>query len=333
MSFSTDVRGELARVKTDDVCCARSELAAALLASGGIAWRGRGRYALTITATDAATVRRYFGMLKRHWGVTGQIRALSGDRLNGLTRYQLAIPEEASLQLLEEFQIYDEAAPFGVRQTPGDGITHYACCKKAFVRAAFLMCGEVSNPEKAYHIEVAAPTEDFARRVADCLGYFGIACAIAPRKAKFVAYIKRAEGISDMLSLLGAGAAVLALENIRVRKEVSNHVNRQMNFDSSNINRTVDAAETVIRDIQYIDRELGLEKLPPTLRDMAYARANNPETPLAGLGELVDPPIGKSGVNARLRRLADIADKLRSGEEIKLRKVSPVMTQSERNDP
>ena len=319
MSFTTDVRGELARVKTNDVCCARSELASALLASGGIAWRGRNRYALSITATDAATVRRFFGMLKRHWGVTGQIRAISGDALNRMKRYQLAIPEDESLRLLEEFQLLDEAALFGVRQTPGDEITKFACCKKAFVRSAFLMCGAVSNPEKDYSIEIAAPTEEFARRVVACLSYYGLEPRIALRKSKFVAYLKRAEDISDTLSLLGAGAAVLVLENIRVRKQVSNTVNRQMNFDASNINRVVDAAEAMIEDIRFIDRELGLEKLPKSLREMAYARANNPETSLAGLGELLDPPIGKSGVNARLRRLTDIADKLRSGEEIRLR--------------
>ncbi len=318
MSFTTDARGELARVKTDDICCARSELASALLASGGIAWRGRGRYALSVTASEAATVRRYFGMLKKHWGVQGQIRALSGDRLNGLTRYQLAIPEEESVRLLEEFQLLDESALFGVRQAPGEEITRFACCKKSFARAAFLMCGEVSNPEKAYHIEIAAPTEAFALRVKACLDYFDIDCSVTPRKSKTLVYIKRAEGISDMLSLLGAASAVLALENIRVRKEVSNHVNRQMNFDSSNINRTVEAAEALIRDIRFIDSELGLEKLPRSLRDMAYARANNPETPLTGLGELMDPPLGKSGVNARLRRLSEIAQKLRSGEEIRL---------------
>jgi len=318
MSFTTDARGELARVKTDDICCARSELASALLASGGIAWRGRGRYALSVTASEAATVRRYFGMLKKHWGVQGQIRALSGDRLNGLTRYQLAIPEEESVRLLEEFQLLDESALFGVRQAPGEEITRFACCKKSFARAAFLMCGEVSNPEKAYHIEIAAPTEAFALRVKACLDYFDIDCSVTPRKSKTLVYIKRAEGISDMLSLLGAASAVLALENIRVRKEVSNHVNRQMNFDSSNINRTVEAAEALIRDIRFIDSELGLEKLPRSLRDMAYARTNNPETPLTGLGELMDPPLGKSGVNARLRRLSEIAQKLRSGEEIRL---------------
>lgn len=319
MSFATDVRGELARVKTDDICCARAELASALLASGGIAWRGRNRYALSITATDAATVRRFFGMLKRHWGITGQIRALSGDALNHLTRYQLAIPEADSLTLLEALELLDEAALFGIRHTPGEEITKFACCKKAFVRAAFLMCGAINNPERDYSFEIAAPTEAYARRTAECLGYYGLNPRISVRKSKYVMYMKRAEDISDTLSLLGAGAAVLALENIRIRKEVSNHVNRQMNFDQSNINRVVDAAEAMIEDIRYIDREIGLEKLPKSLREMAYARANNPETSLSGLGELLDPPIGKSGVNSRLRRLSDIADKLRCGEEVKLK--------------
>ncbi|MBR2698211.1 MAG: DNA-binding protein WhiA, partial [Clostridia bacterium] len=228
-----DVRGELARVRTDDVCCARSELASALLASGGIAWRGRNRYALSVTATDAATVRRFFGMLKRHWGITGQIRALSGDALNHMTRYQLAVPEEDSLRLLEEFQLLDAAGLFGLRQIPGEEITRFACCKKAFVRAAFLMCGAVNNPERDYSIEIAAPTAEYAGHVAECLSYYGLNPRVVQRKTRFVTYLKRAEDISDMLSLLGAGAAVLALENIRVRKEVSNHVNRQMNFDQS----------------------------------------------------------------------------------------------------
>lgn len=319
MSFTTDVRGELARVKTDDVCCARSELASALLASGGITWRGQGRYALCITTSDAATVRRYFSMLKRHWGVAGEIQVLTGDALNHMTRYRLVVDETEAGALLHSLRLTDNPGFLGLKQVPGEGITHFACCKKAFVRAAFLMCGEINSLEKHYHLEIAAPSEPFAHRVAECLAYFELTPGIARRKNKWVVYFKRAEDISDMLSLLGAGAAVLALENIRVRKEVSNHVNRQMNFDQSNINRVVDAAETMIEDIRYIDSELGLEKLPRSLREMAYARANNPETSLSGLGELLDPPIGKSGVNARLRRLTDIANKLRSGEEIRLR--------------
>ena len=318
MSFASDVRGELARLPAGEICCARSELAAALLVSGGIAWRGRNRYAVTITASDAATVRRFFALLKQFWGIVGQIRTLTGDALNGLQHYQLAVPEEDALRLLAELQLLDDGALFGVRQVPAPQLVRFACCKKAFARAAFMMCGAVSDPEKGYHIEIAAPTEALARFVAEQLTYFEINVKIVSRKAKTVVYLKRAEDISDMLSLLGAGGAMMAFENVRVKKEVSNRVNRQLNCDSSNINRVMNAAEAQIRDIRYIDRELGLDNLPKSLREMAYVRANNPETALAELGDMLVPPIGKSGVNARMRRLADIADKLRSGDEIKL---------------
>jgi len=128
-------------------------------------------------------------------------------------------------------------------------------------------------------------------------------------------YLKKAEEISAMLTLLGASSSVLQLENVRIKKDVSNQVNRQMNCDSFNINRVMDAAEAQIRDIQFIDAEIGLDKLPKPLREIAEVRVNNAATSLSGLGELLNPPIGKSGVNARLRKITDIAQKLRSGED------------------
>ena len=318
MSFASDVRGELARVPSTDACCARSELTSALLCSGGIAWRGRGRYAVTITASEAATVRRYFGMLKQFWGIVGQIRTLSGDALNNQTRYQLAVPEEKTPELLRSLELLDDGALFGLRSVPAEETVRFSCCKKSFVRAAFMMCGAISHPEKGYHIEIAAPTEALARFIIEQLEAFDIAPRLSERKTRYVVYLKRAEDISDLLSLLGASRAMMAFENIRVKKEVSNRVNRQLNCDSSNINRVMNAAEAQIRDIRYIDEELGLDKLPKPLREMAFTRANNPEMPLAELGELMDPPLGKSGVNARLRRISAIAEKLRCGDEVKL---------------
>lgn len=318
MSFASDVRGELARIPCTDSCCARSELTAALLASGGISYCGRNRYLMAITAADAPVVRRFFGMLKQFWGIIGQIRTVTTDSLNGQTRYQLVVPPEASLPLLKALLLWDDSALFGVRQTPDPEVVRFACCKKAFVRASFLMCGAISNPEKEYHIEIAAPTESFAEFIIELMNYFEINVKSTCRKSKYMVYLKRSEDISDMLTLLGASGAVLAFENIRVKKDVSNRVNRQMNCDQSNIDRVVDAAEAQIRDIAYIDQELGVDKLPKSLREMAEVRVNHPETSLSGLGELLVPPIGKSGVSARLRRIADIAQKLRSGEDIHL---------------
>lgn len=318
MSYASDVRGELARMPHHDICCARSELAAALLASGGISYRGRNRYSLSITATDAPVVRRYFAILKQFWGVIGQIRTISADALNGLVRYQLVIPDDQALMLLEELTLLDDSALFGVRQLPRDELVRFACCKKAFVRAAFLMCGAVNNPEKDYHWEISSPTEPFALFVIKLMNYFEIPVKNTCRKAKYMVYLKKAESISNMMTLLGAGATVLTFENVRIKKEVSNQVNRQINCDQSNINRVVSASESQIQDIRYIDEEIGLDKLPKSLRDIAEVRINNPATSLTGLGELFDPPLGKSCVNARLRKLVDIAQKLRCGDEVKL---------------
>ncbi len=318
MSFASDVRGELARTPMEDACCARSELTGALLCANAITWRGRKRYAVTLTASEASTVRRYFAMLKRFYGIIGQIRALSGDTLNNQTRYQLVIPEEEAYGLLQALELLEEGALFDLRTLPVDETVRYSCCKKAFVRAAFTLCGAISHPDRNYHIEIAAPNEALAGFIVQQLNAFEIEARVSLRKSKYVVYLKRAEDISDMLSLLGAAKAMMAFENVRVKKEVSNRVNRQLNCDNSNINRSMNAAEAQIRDIRYIDEELGLDKLPRTLRDMAYTRANNPEMPLAELGELMDPPLGKSGVNARLRRISAIAEKLRCGDEVRL---------------
>ena len=321
MSFASNVRAELARDLCGDACCARAELAAALLASGGVSFRfGRGEmcYALSITTPEAAVVRHYFQLLKRHFKVTAQIRTLRSESLKGLTRYQLVIPEENSMHLLQEAGLYDPEAPFGLRTVPPEALVNYACCKKTFLKSAFMVSGGMSNPEIAYHIEIAAPSEDFADYVIKNLNYYEIGAKKTCRKAKFVVYLKKSDDVSDMLTLMGASQSVLTLQNVRIKKDVSNRVNRQLNCDSSNINRTMNTALSQIADIRYIDEEIGLDKLPAPLREIAEARMNNAATSLSGLGEMLDKPIGKSGVNARLRKISEIAQKLRCGENLEL---------------
>ena len=318
MSFASNARAEMARELCIEPCCARAELAAALLACGGISYRfgGAGSYLLSITATEAAVVRHYFQLLKRYFGVSAQVRTLRSNSLGGATRYQLVIPEQASSALMNEIALYDPSEPFGLRPVPPDRLTEFACCKRAFIKSAFMICGGMANPELEYHMEIAAPNDEFANYVIKNLDYYEISAKKACRKAKYVVYLKKSDDVCDMLTLMGASQAVLALENVRIKKGVSNRVNRQLNCDNSNINRAMETALRQIEDIRYIDAEIGLEKLPKQLRDIAEARLNNAATPLAGLGEMLSPPIGKSGVNARLKRISEIALKLRCGEEL-----------------
>ncbi len=318
MSFASDVRGEIAREPCAHDCCARSEVAAALLASGGISFRGPHRYALSLTAAEGAVARRYFAMLKQHFGITAQIRTLLVDALGGRTRYQLVVAEADAPALLEALGLLDPAALFGVRQAPEASAVRYACCRKAFLRGAFLLCGAVNKPEGQYHLEFAAPTEEFADFLSEQVQYFEFSAKKTCRKAKYVVYLKRAEEIAGVLALMGANAAVLQMENVRVAKDMRNRVNRQLNCDVSNIGRIMNAAESQVRDILYLDEQVGLDKLPKPLRDAARARLENPEMSLGALGEAMSPPLGKSGVNARLRKLAQLANKLRAGEDTEL---------------
>ncbi len=317
MSFASNARAETARELCFEKCCARAELAAALLASSGISYRFGCDpcYALSITAAEAAVVRHYFQLLKRHFRVTAQILTLRSDSLSGITRYRLAIPEDASMMLLEETGLHDPNQPFGIASTPPDRITQLACCKKTFLKSAFMICGGIANPSIEYHIEIAAPSEEFANIVIELLKYFEIYAKYTCRKSKSVVYLKKGDDVSDMLTLVGATGSALGLQNVRVKKDVSNRVNRQMNCDSSNINRVMETALAQIADIRYIDEQVGLDKLSLPLRDVAEARMNNAATPLSGLGAMLTPPIGKSGVNARLQKLTEIARKLRCGEE------------------
>lgn len=316
MSFASDARGELVRTQPDQACCAYASLSAALLFSGGISFLGQGRYSLTIVSTDAFVVRYYFLIFKRFFGIACEIRTLRTNQLKGLIRYQLMIPDDRAIEILRACSLLDRSALFGIRVVPSPKTFVHSCCRKAFLRGAFLMAGSVSNPEKGYHMEFAVPNELLAEFVRNMMNYFEISAKISCRKAKYVVYLKDGEQIADSLALLGANNAMMALENVRVKKDVSNRVNRQINCDERNMARQLENAERQLNDIALIDREIGLDKLPRSLAEIARVRAEHADGSLAALGEFLDPPIGKSGVNSRLRRIRSIADKLREGEEI-----------------
>ena len=316
MSFASDAQLEMAHSECESAACARSELCAALLASGGISLQGFGRFRVRLVSSDATIVRRCFTLLKKYFDVTGELRVLKTEQFGGMTRYQLVLPDESARELLDRLLLLDAESLFGLRQSPPEDLFADDACRVAFLRAAFLFCGTMTNPERAYHIEFDTPSEQFAQTVMELLNKFEIRAKNTCRKGKEVVYLKGSEGVSDVLTLLGAHKSVLELENIRIAKELRNQVNRQINCDSSNINRSVMTAERQMADIQYIEEELGLDKLPRTLQEIARVRMDYPETSLSGIGELLTPPLGKSGVNARLRRISEIAAKLRSGEEI-----------------
>lgn len=186
------------------------------------------------------------------------------------------------------------------------------CCVRAYIRGAFLAAGSITDPEKGYHFEIVTSGEPKAVQLVEKLELFDIEAKTIERKGHVVVYIKEGSQIVDALNVIEAHNALMDLENVRILKEVRNSVNRQVNCETANINKTVNAAVKQIEDIEYIRQEIGFEELPQTLKETAMLRLEYPEVPLKELGNMANPPIGKSGINHRLRKLGQIADELRT---------------------
>ena len=198
-------------------------------------------------------------------------------------------------------------------ETPGfsEKVLARSCCRRAFIRGAFLTSGSMSNPGKSYHFEIVCRKREGAEVLCAAAETFGIFPKIIQRKQKFIVYLKDSESIVDMLNVMEATNALMKLENVRIIKDMKNSANRQYNCDSANINKMVRTAYRQTEDIQLIAREMGLENLNPQLKEMALVRLEHPEESLAELGQYLDPPVGKSGVNHRLKKISEIAAALR----------------------
>ena len=181
----------------------------------------------------------------------------------------------------------------------------------AFLSGAFLSCGSIIDPNKEYHLEFVIPYEELCGDLSDMLMSMGIVAKTTQRKGAYVLYIKGSETIEDLLTIMGATNCSLELMNVKILKDVRNKANRLANCDSANIDRIIKAAEKQIEDILFIDKAVGLDTLSPDLYEMAIVRMDNPEFSLKELGELLSKPLGRSGINHRLKKISEIAEKLR----------------------
>ncbi|MGI6172435.1 MAG: DNA-binding protein WhiA [Christensenellales bacterium] len=310
MAFSTDVRRELARVPCDRQCCALSEINGMVLASGGLSFRGQGRYGLEIRTKHNGIARRYYTMMRRWLNAGSDIRIAKTRQLGEHNRYILSPAAEDIPGMLSALDLLDEKQPFGMRSVPDRAFLRRECCQTAFLRGAFLAGGSLNNPERAYHMEIAVSDEGLAACLCELLNRRGIPAKTALRKSQYIAYVKSAESIADFLTLLGANRARLDFEAIRMNKELRNEINRQMNCDTSNLDKAIFASERQRSMIEAIDKSIGLDALEPALREIAELRLRYPAASLAELGSMTTPSISKSGVSARMRKIQALAEEL-----------------------
>ncbi len=311
MGFSTDVKSEMLRETIKDECCARAEMCAFFMMAGSVSLKGFKSYALTVSSENAAVVRYGFTQIRQFLGIAPELRTAKTTQLGEHIKYQMTLEGDDAEKVMEWLDMRDSESFLGIRREPSDMILEKDCCRRAYIRGAFLTNGWVNMPEKAYHLEFAVQDERHAEILAEILMGFEIHAKAVLRKTQWVVYVKDYEQLSNALGLLGAFQAYMSLENVKILKQLHNNVNRQMNCDDSNTDKTVRAAEAQLMDIEYIQEHCGLDQMPRPLQQVAEARINYPDANLAELGALLDPPIGKSGVNNRLRRLTAFAQQLR----------------------
>ena len=294
MSFSAEVKAELDKQIGASRHCQIAEMAAYV---ANIAQISDGK--LLFHSENDRLLKKVFTLLQKTYSINSDDEGGDGD---------LTISDPARVAFVTESVRYSEMQGGAVSPL----LLKNSCCRRAYLRGCFVSIGSMSDPEKHYHLEFYCSEMPQAEQLMAVLQEFGIKARTTVRKGHMIVYLKESESIAEFLSVVGAVQAMMELENLRIEKELRGDANRRVNCDTANIQKTLNAAERQLEDIQYLQERYGLQRLSDPLRQMAEVRLEYPEATLAELGEMLDPKVGKSGVNHRLRKLSEIAEEHRN---------------------
>ncbi len=313
MSFSSEVKEELYSHIGSSRHCQIAEIAAIVDAAGLVKADEKGNLTIYLQDDNTLVIRKFFTLLKKAFNIgTSILEGVADARAEGRIYRAVLAEQSAVTQVLGAIRLLDDSGQLrDLRDGVSPMVTRNSCCKRAFLRDSFLCLGSISDPNKGYHLEYVCDREVQALFLKEMIESFDVEARIVRRKKYFVLYFKEGAGIVDLLNIMEAPVSLMNLENLRIVKEMRNSINRRVNCEVANIAKTVNAATKQIEDITYLKDHYGFENLQPILREMADTRLENPDATLLELGKLLDPPVGKSGVNHRLRKLSDLADKIR----------------------
>lgn len=314
MSFASETKKELTQVEAEDYCL-KAEVSALIRMNGSLSFANK-QLSLDVQTENAAIARRLYTILKKLYPYTIELLVRKKMRLKKNNVYICRIREGAR-ELLMDLEIM--SADYQLNHTISRTLINRNSQKRAYLRGAFLAGGSVNNPEtSAYHLEVYSLYKEHGEALMDLMNEFNLNAKTIERKKGFVTYLKEGEKISDFLSIVGAHQAMMKFEDVRIIRDMRNSVNRIVNCETANLNKTIGAALRQVDNIRFIENTVGLDQLPEKLREIARLRVEYQDVTLKELGEMVSTGVvSKSGVNHRLRKIDEIADTLRRGEFIK----------------
>jgi DNA-binding protein WhiA len=308
MSFTSEVKDELSRVVSPKQCCPKAELAALVRVEGTLHITGSERFRLEIATETAPVARKVIKLLHELYGLKTEL-TVRRSVLHKTNNYLITLPSQPPLTgALQDLGVLDDA--LGIVYGVPTRLTRRDCCAVSYLRGAFLGGGFVADPHGDFHFELTAETEQLARDLVKIMHRFGIEARITRRRGLFAVYLKGADPIVTFLALVGAHRALLRTEDVRIIKSMRNDVNRLVNAETANLQKSTEAALSQVDDIRRLSDTRGLDLLPKALRELAELRLEHPDVSLRELGELADPPLSKSAVYHRIRRIESLAAEL-----------------------
>lgn len=311
MSFASEIKKELTAIESD-IQEQKAELTA-LIRMNGIVSLSRDRYSLDVQTENAAIARRIYTLIKDNYQQALEILVRKKMKLKKNNIYIVRMKENVS-QFLDDLKIMKE--PHQIIRQISPEIIADENRKRAYLRGAFLAGGSINNPEtSSYHLEIYNFHEEHNTSLSELLNQFDLKSKTLERKHGYIVYIKEAEKITEFLSIIGAHNALFRFEDVRIVRDMRNSVNRLVNCETANLNKTIGAAFRQIENIKLIERTVGLDQLPEKLQEIAILRMEHEDVSLKELGELVaNGKISKSGVNHRLKKIDEFAEKIKLGE-------------------
>ena len=303
MSFAEEVKNEVAHMDSEDAACRTAELAALLCMGGSLILGSGGAVGLEFSTANNAVARRALSMWRKSFSIRPEVLVRQGLRLRKKNYYILrGPPSAASTACLQELDLFPASEALQGMALRRDD------CRRALLRGAFMGGGSVNRPQGDYHLELVTENKGFARLLLKLMHHFHLSAKMTDRKGAYLVYIKDGNGVSTFLQQIGADQAYLKFESVRVIKDMRNNVNRVVNCETANLQKTVDAAVRQTRDIEVIRQSGKYQKLSLRLQEAAELRLANPE---ATMGELAAMSgLTKSGLSHRFKKIADIAKEI-----------------------
>jgi len=310
MSFASEVKKELTQIDSKD-CCVKAEIAAFIRMNGALSFSNK-QLSLDVQTENAAIARRLYSNIKRLYPYKVELLVRKKMRLKKNNVYICRIRDGAK-QLLEDLYILTGTCQF--KNEIVEQLVKKKCSQKSYLRGAFLAGGSVNNPEtSSYHLEIFSFYKEHSESLVDLMNKYQLNAKSIERKKGYIAYLKVAEKISDFLGIFGAHVSLMKFEDVQILRDIRNSVNRLVNCETANLNKTIGAAQRQVENIKFIQSTIGLDQLPDRLQEIAQLRIDNQDVTLKELGEMVSGgTVSKSGVNHRLRKIEEIAESLRSG--------------------